>query len=226
MAMGFTEPRVRPLERGQPLRSVTAGFVRLIMPTFFLVAIYVFSFYLLQSPVWFSLETETALANPAWWMSIGHLTLALSFFAVTLTNRSHGPTLAIFQVVLAWIVIFLILGFASTLYGLDAVRAELMPAQVMGAFLGGLIAGHLAAIFAFDWQRGVPWWKAPLISGFIGPLGFILIFYPMGHSGMDAPWGTWMWMHFIALAFVGLLMLIPYAMLRGMIKPDPGLGGA
>ena len=116
MAMGFIEPRVRPLERGQQLRSVSVGFVRLIVPSLFLVAVYAFSFYLLQSPVWFSLETENALANPAWWMSIGHLSLALSFFAVTLTNRAHGPTMAIFQVVLAWMVIFLMLGFASTLH--------------------------------------------------------------------------------------------------------------
>ncbi len=226
MAMGYILPRERPLERGQPLRSVVSGFLHLIVPAIFLVAIYVLTFYLLQNPVWFSVGPENELSNPIWWMSLGHLTLALVFFAVTLTNRAHGPTRAFFHVIFAWAIMVGLLGFASSIYGLDTVRAELMPTKVMAAFLGALFAGHIAAIVTFDWQRGVPWWKAPLLSAFIGPLVFVLIFYPLGHAGMDVPWASWMWMHFLAMAFVGLVMLVPYAMLRKMIKPEPGLGGA
>ena len=226
MVMTVIEPRVEPIKRDQQLRAILIDFVRLIVPTIFLVATYTISFYLLENPVWFSLETENVAADPAWWMSLGHLTLGLAFFQVALTNRAHGPGMAISRVVFAWLVILFFLGIAGSLYGFTELRAELMPTKVMSAFLIGLFFGHLAAILAFDWQRGVPWWKAPLIAALIGPLVFVLIFYPFGYAGADVPWGSWLWMHFVALASVGIVMMIPYAMLRRRIKPASGLGGA
>ncbi len=224
--MEVTAPQVRPARRGQPLRSILTSFMRLILPAGLLVVVYVLSFYLLETSVGFSTGAEQALADPAWWMSWGHLTLALAFFLVALTNRARGPFLALGQVVFAWAVIAGLLVFAGSLYGFSEVRSELMPTQVMWAFTIGLLLGHTVAIFAFDWQRGVPWWKAPLIAALLGPLVFTLIFYPFGYFGADVPWGTWLWMHFVALAGTGLVLLLPYAMLRKTIKPAPGLGGA
>lgn len=226
MAMGWIEPRVRPVKRGQPLRSIVTGFGKLIVPTVLLVAVYVLSFYLLSNPVWFSFAADNPQADPAWWMSLGHLSLGFAFFLVMLTNRAHGPTMAIAQVVLAWAVIGGLLAFASSLYGFNEVRAELKPTQVMAAFMTGLFMAHGAGVLSFDWQRGVPWWKAPLVATFVGPLFFVLIFYPMGYWGADVPWGAWLWMHYAALTGLGLLLMVPYALLRGRVKPAPGLGGA
>jgi hypothetical protein len=86
--------------------------------------------------------------------------------------------------------------------------------------------GHGAGILTFDWQRGVPWWKAPLVAAFAGPLVFVSVFYPFAYWGADVPWGAWLWQHFAGLVAVGLLMMGPYAMLRRRIRPAPGLGGA
>ena len=226
MATGLYDLRDPREVKGQFVRRVIDGFVGLIFPSLFLFSIYVLSFFLIEDPVWFSFATEQPLADPAWWMTLGHLALPLAFFAVSLTNRAHGPTRSFFQVVMTWAIIAGLLAIASSVYGHGEVRAELGPSQVLMAFLLALMAAHVISLAIFDLQRGVPWWKAPLSAGLAGPLVFVLIFYPLGYSGADAPWGTWMWMHFLAMAIVSLILLIPYAVLRGVIRPGRGLGGA
>ena len=226
MTMEVIVPRVEPVKREETLRALVSGFLRLIVPTVWLVAVYTLSFYLLETRVWFTLGNENPVAEPSWWMSWGHLTLGLAFFQVMLTNRAHGPTMAVAHVVLAWAVIAVLLGIAGSAYGFSELRSELMPTGVMMAFLAGLFLGHVAAILTFDWQRGVPWWKAPLVAAFAGPLVFAGIFYPLGYMGADVPWGAWMGQHFVLLAAFGLLMIVPYAMLRRRIRPQSGLGGA
>lgn len=226
MTMTVIVPRVEPVKREETLRKLLSAFLRLILPAFWLVVIYTLSFYLLETRVWFSFGASNPVAEPSWWMSWGHVTLGLAFFHVMLTNRALGPTMAFFQVVLAWALILVLLGVAGSLYGFTELRSELMPSGVMSAFLIGLILGHAASILTFDWQRGVPWWKAPLIAALVGPLVFAGVFYPFGYMGADVPWGDWMWMHFVVLAALGLLMIVPYALLRRRIRPASGLGGA
>lgn len=226
MTMEVLVPRVEPDEREKILRALFSGLLRLILPTVWLVAIYTLSFYLLETRVWFTLGRANPVAEPSWWMSWGHLTLGLAFFQVMLTNRRYGPTMAMAHVALAWVAIAVLLGFSGSVYGFSELRSELMPTGVMSAFLLGLFLGHAAAVFCFDWQRGVPWWKAPLISAFAGPLAFAGIFYPFGYMGADVPWGAWMVIHALLLGALGVLMIVPYALLRRRIKPASGLGGA
>jgi len=226
MAMGWSEPRVRPVERGRTVLSILNAIFRLIPSMLLLVAIYVVSFYLLDTRVGYTTGAENVLADPAWWMSWGHAVLVLAFFSIMLTNRAHGALMALAQVVLSWTVISLLLLFAGYSYGFAEVRTGLMPTQVMWAFLIGLFLGHVAAIYLFDWQRGVPWWKAPLIATLVGPFLFVVLFYSFGYWGADVPWGAWLWTHYLVLAGAGLALMGPYAMLRRSIKPAPGHGGA
>jgi uncharacterized PurR-regulated membrane protein YhhQ (DUF165 family) len=54
----------------------------------------------------------------------------------------------------------------------------------------------------------------------------VLLFYTLANIGMNDPWANFMLMDLgfkIAAAF---LMLIPYHLLRGIIRPLPGYGGA
>ncbi len=226
MVVGTLEPRVEPLKITRVVGTFIVALLRLVVPSLVLSSIYILSFYLLQEPAGISLATENALANPAWWMTMGHLSLMLAFFAVMMTNRAHGPGMALGQVVLSWLTLGGLMYFAISLYGLGTIREELFPTNVMRAFLLGLFAAHVAAIYAFDWKRSIPWWKAPLVAGIVGPLVFVLIFYPLSHPGMDAPWVSWMWMDFVAKAALGVAFLVPYNMMRRMVKPDCGLGGA
>jgi len=219
---GATVPKPGKIDA---VAAFCVGLMRLIMPAILLAALYIFSFYLLQVPLGLSLETENILANPAWWMTWGHLSLAVAFFAVALTNRAHGPGMAFGQVLMAWAIMAGLLAFAVSADGLHAVLEELFPTKVMGAFLVALMAAHLVAIQAFDMQRGMPWWKAPLVAGIVAPLIFVLIFYPFSHPGMDAPWAIWMWMDFVAKAGMGILLLLPYNMMRTLVRPAPGLSG-
>lgn len=226
MSFGVIESRMRPVKRGQPLRSTIANMFRLILPVTFLLASYVLAYFSMDQAVWFSWPVENPVADPHWWMKMGHLYLALSFFIVMMTNRAYGAGMALAQVLAVWAIFAAILIIAISSYGMTEVRAALPPTAVSLAFVGALFASHVVAIFAFDLQRGVPWFKAPLLSGLLGPAALVLVFYPFAYAGADAPWGTWMWMDFVVKAMIGIGALIPYYLLRGIIRPQPGLGGA
>ncbi len=228
MAFGVIESRMRPAKRGQPLRSTIANFFRLILPVTFLLGSYMLAFFSTDRPVWFSLSTGNPLADPQWWMTMGHIYLGVSFFVVMMTNRAYGVGMALAQVIASWAILFVFFAGAASAYGLGEVRTALAlpPTSVSLAFIGGLFAGHVVAIYAFDMQRGVPWFKAPIIGGLLGPAAFALVFYPLAYSGADAPWGIWMWIDFGVKAAMGVGALVPYYLLRGMIRPQPGLGGA
>jgi len=226
MSMEVLVPRVEPVKREEMVRALLSGLLRLILPAFWLAVTYTISFYLLDTRVGFSFGVQNVAADPSAWMSWGHVLLGLAFFQVMLTNRAYGPTMAISHVLLSWLFVIVMLAVAGGLYGFAELRAELMAMGVLSAFLVSLLLGHVASIFSFDWQRGVPWWKAPVIAAIVGPLVFAGIFYPLGYWGADVPWGDWLWMHFVVLAAFGLIMVLPYAMLRRRIRPAPGLGGA
>ena len=210
----------------QHAAAFVSGLIRLILPSIMLSAIYIVSFYLVQTPSGIAFETTNTLANPAWWMTAGHLSLCLAFFAVVLTNRRSGPGMAFGQVLMSWATIAVLLGLAANEYGLGTIREELFPTMTMIGFVSALLVAHIAAILAFDKTRGVPWWRAPLAAGIIAPLVFVLIFYPIGHWGADAPWTAWMGIDFVAKAMLGIVLVVPYGWLRGMVRPGPGLGGA
>ncbi len=208
------------------MRSTIANMFRLILPVTFLLASYLFAYFSMDQAVWFSWPVANPVADPHWWMKMGHLYLAGSFFIVMLTNRAYGAGLALAQVLSAWVILAALLFAAVSSYGMTEVRAALPPTSVSFAFVGALFASHVVAIFAFDLQRGVPWFKAPLLSGLLGPAALVIVFYPLAYMGADAPWGTWMWIDYVVKAMIGIAALVPYFLLRGMIRPAPGLGGA
>jgi hypothetical protein len=226
MTIGWIEPRVRPAKREPSLYAIATAFVRLLWPATLLLAVYVFSFYWLEAAVGYSNGAANPQADPAWWMSYGHLTFGLGFFLVMLTNRAHGPAMALGQVAIAWAVIVGLLTFAGALYGFREVRAELPPTQVLSALVVALLFAHTAGVFLFHWQRSVPWWKAPVAASIATPWVFVLTFYPLAYWGADVPWGAWLKDHGLALTLIGATLLILYALLRRRIRPGPGLGGA
>jgi uncharacterized PurR-regulated membrane protein YhhQ (DUF165 family) len=158
-------------------------------------------------------------------LTIGHLVVPLSFFAIALTNRRYGASYAFAQVVIA-----LALAVTAFAFQGDALRASL-PASVqpgpriLGAFAGAFLLSSLVSILVFDGARGPRWWTAPLLSLLAGGLVFTGVFAPLAFAGTGAAWIQPALNYAALLTGAAVVLLIPYWMLRGLVPPLSGFGG-
>lgn len=164
--------------------------------------------------------------HPGYWLTAGHFILPWSFFAIILTNRAYGAGYAAAQVLITWTLI--IGGYLFLAPGLEAVAAASLipPMRVTTAFLAGIIIGQLVCIYIFDQVRGRPWWRAPLYSALYGSLFFCVIYYSASKLGVEAVWFNKLAVDLAVKVGMAMVMLLPYAILRPLIRPLPGFGGA
>ena len=127
---------------------------------------------------------------------------------------------------LAWVIIGLLAALLmSSLDGVFPV-SPLPPRRVSLAFLFALFLGQIIAIYVFDRTRGRTWWGAPLFAALWGQTAFIVSFYPLVHLGLEEPWPNFMFMDLALKIVAGLALLLPYYVLRPVVRPLPGFGGA
>jgi len=156
------------------------------------------------------------------WVTAADLFVPLAFFCIFMTNRRYGPGYAFSQVVATAAVIA-----AVSLFGRDTVSttlaAEPVPVQVAAAFGAAFFAASSVSIVLFDSTRGAYWFTAPLF-GFIGAaIVFPFAYFPF--AGTEAAWLTHALEYAGLLAGEGVLLLIPYYFLRGILPPMSGFGG-
>lgn len=111
-------------------------------------------------------------------------------------------------------------------HGLGAVEGQLASLGVAATFFGALFAGQLVSVYLFDQMRGIPWWRAPFYGALIGGLVFAGFFYGQMAYGGDEPWANRLVLMgglYAGAAFVNVFI---YYLLRRMIRPLPGFGGA
>jgi uncharacterized PurR-regulated membrane protein YhhQ (DUF165 family) len=158
------------------------------------------------------------------WLTAGHLLVPFCFLCIHLTNRRYGPSYAFAQVAIAQA-----LGTAFALYAVPrlagVVSFKFIPDVRMAAAFGAAFFGaSFISIVVFDGSRGPRWWIAPLFGMVSSGALFCLIFYPAAYAGI-APWTHQMLMHMELLMVAGILTLIPYWILRGIVRPLPGFNG-
>lgn len=158
------------------------------------------------------------------WLSVSHLLLPLAFFALHLTNRRYGPAYAFAQLMLAMSVLVGIAAFGAHLIHEYLPLLAVPEMRVAGAFGLVFFFSSFLGIVAFDALRGPRWWTAPLTSSLVSAIFFAAIFYPMAYMG-ETLWLEHMFLHMGVLAGAGLLLLVPYWVLRGAVPPLPGFGG-
>jgi uncharacterized PurR-regulated membrane protein YhhQ (DUF165 family) len=168
--------------------------------------------------------TPVVGATDGHWLTVGHLLVPLSFLCVHLTNRRYGPSYAFAQVVLA-----LALGAAFALYAVPrlagVVPFEIIPdMRVALAFAGAFLGASFISIVVFDGARGPRWWMAPLLGMLVSVVVFGLVFYPAAYAGL-LDWTHRMTVHLEFLAGLAVLSLVPYWLLRGLVRPLPGYNG-
>ncbi len=159
------------------------------------------------------------------WLTLGHALIMLSFLAVMLTNRRYGPAYALAQVVLAMGVIGSVtVANAADLASLVP-QVAAVPERIAIAFSCAFLAANLAAIVTFDAARGPRWWTAPLVGSIFAAMIFALVFYPVAFLGQPVDWTNHMLVHGGVMAGAGIVLLVPYWMLRRMVPPMPGYNG-
>ena len=159
------------------------------------------------------------------WLTVSHLLIALGFLCVHLTNRRYGPAYAFAQVVIASALVV-----ASVLFAGDRIM-QFVPQDTLPTMREAIGCGaafflaSFVSIVVFDGTRGAHWWTAPLFGLVTAAVFFAWIFYPAAYAGTGAPWFDHALVYAAVLAGAGILLLIPYWMLRRIVPPLSGFGG-
>jgi hypothetical protein len=162
--------------------------------------------------------------TPSAWLTHGHVLLALAFFLNNLVSRRYGFDLAVWHALASWIVLGLAVLAALMRLHPQLPMVALPPMAEAAAFASGLILAHVVGAFVFDRTRGVRWWAAPLWASLIGGLVFVVIYYAIAQPG-GADWTQRAGVAAIVMVVMSVALLIPYFVLRPVIRPLPGFGG-
>lgn len=162
---------------------------------------------------------------PSNWLSVGHAVVPVVFLIANLVNRRYGEDLAIGHVLLSWMLVvattIVLLGNGNQLVP----AGEVPTVRIAAAFFGGMAIGQLAGAFVFDRTRGINWWNAPLYSALTSSFVATFLFYVIAYAGTD-----WVWLNHMSVdagvkAAMAFALLIPYMLLRHIVRPLGGFGG-
>ncbi|MFZ1991072.1 MAG: VUT family protein [Alphaproteobacteria bacterium] len=217
---------IKPAKPKPTIWTAVRAVLRLIVPVIALMAVYGLALYYTSTPIYaFDVfPDEKWYLNPGYWLTAGHLILPFAWLVSALTNRRYGDGYAFTQLIVTWAIIGIAL-FAATNFA-NLPMSPLPNKRLSLSFLFAIIVGQVVGIYVFDRTRGRTWWGAPLFSALWGQTAFVVLFYTLAYVGMSDPWTNFMMMDLgfkIAASFV---MLIPYHLLRGIVRPLPGYGGA
>lgn len=205
-------------ETGGAIFQAAQALLQVILPVLLLVALGAAAFLYGDRPVtWFGTEQ-------AQWLSVGHLVILLTFFAIALTNRRYGAGYAFAQVLMAWLVGGAALWLAAA--DLPHLAGRVLPAlpTVVG-FGTGLFFAQLFSVIVFDRTRGPRWWTAPFQAFLWGGLLLCLIAFPLTYMGTAVDWMHRLAIYAEIIVASSLLLLVPYWILRPVFPPQSGFGG-
>lgn len=131
------------------------------------------------------------------WLTWGAATYPISFLITDITNRFHGPTIARRVLYVGFLIAVVLSVYFAT------VRIALASGT---AFL----IAQLLDVYVFDRLRNSEWWKAPLISSFLGSAVDTALFFTIAFYGTTVPWITLAAGDFAVKIALALLMLIPF----------------
>jgi len=83
----------------------------------------------------------------------------------------------------------------------------------------------VASVYVFEHTRGVEWWNAPAYAALTATLVSMPLFYAMAYAGEDRIWLNRMSIDIALKALMAFVLLMPYYLLRPIVRPREGLGG-
>ena len=146
-------------------------------------------------------------------LTYGALSYPIAFLITDLANRSYGKLIARNIVYIGFIIgISFTLLFSTNFGDLISVRIAI------GSGTAFLVA-QLIDVQIFDKLRRKKWFVAPLTSSFIGSVVDTFLFFSISFYATGVPWVTLSLGDLAVKILVALIMLIPFRMLLGTLKP-------
>jgi len=146
-------------------------------------------------------------------LTYGAFSYPIAFLITDLANRSYGKVIARQIVYIGFVIgISFTLLFSTNFGDLISVRIAI------GSGTAFLVA-QLIDVQIFDKLRRKKWFVAPLTSSFIGSVVDTFLFFSISFYATGAPWVTLSLGDLAVKIFVALIMLIPFRMLLGTLKP-------
>ena len=146
-------------------------------------------------------------------LTYGAFSYPIAFLITDLANRSYGKFIArkIVYIGFAIGISFTVL-FSTNFEDLISLRIAVGSGT---AFL----AAQLLDVKIFDQLRKKKWFVAPLTSSLIGSTVDTFLFFSISFYSTGIPWLTLSLGDLAVKIFVALIMLIPFRILLGTIKP-------
>lgn len=201
----------------------------------FLLAVLAMVIVVVSSNYWVQFPVEGILfgANLSNILTWGAFTYPVAFLVTDMTNRHFGPQQARLVV---------LVGFAIAVVWSIFLATPRIAIASGSAFL----LAQFLDVSVFDRMRKATWWKAPLISSFLGSVLDTILFFgiafaarfafldtaigfekdlypselvPLLDVGREVPrWVSWALGDFIVKMLVALALLLPYGALRRVIS--------
>jgi len=173
--------------------------------SFFMGLVVLASNYLVQFPIkYYGLEQL---------LTYGAFSYPIAFLITDLANRSYGKIAARKIVYFGFVIgICFTLFFSTNFEDLISVRIAIGSGS---AFL----VAQLLDVQVFDKLRKKQWFIAPLTSSFMGSTVDTFLFFSISFYATGVPWITLSLGDLAVKIFVALVMLIPFRLLLGTLKP-------
>ena len=146
-------------------------------------------------------------------LTYGAFSYPIAFLITDLANRSYGKIAARKIVYVGFSIgIMFTLLFSTNFSDLISIRIAI------GSGIA-FITAQLLDVQIFDRLRKKHWYVAPLSSSLIGSTVDTFLFFSISFYGTGVPWVTLSLGDLTVKIFIALLMLIPFRLLLGTLKP-------
>ena len=146
-------------------------------------------------------------------LTYGAFSYPIAFLITDLANRSFGKIVARKIVYIGFTIgILFTLIFATNYSDLISVRIAIGSGTAF-------IVAQLLDVQIFDQLRMKKWFVAPLTSSLIGSTVDTFLFFSISFYATGVPWLTLSLGDLAVKIFVALVMLIPFRLLLGTLKP-------
>ena len=146
-------------------------------------------------------------------LTYGAFSYPIAFLITDLANRSYGKLIARQIVYIGFII-----GISFTLL-FSTNFADLISVRIAVGSGTAFLVAQLIDVQIFDKLRKKKWFVAPLTSSFIGSTVDTFLFFSISFYATGIPWVTLSFGDLAVKIFVALVMLIPFRLLLGTLKP-------
>ena len=146
-------------------------------------------------------------------LTYGALSYPIAFLITDLANRSYGK-----EVARKIVYIGFALGVSFTLL-FSTNFADLISIRIAIGSGTAFLVAQLLDVQIFDNLRKKTWYIAPLTSSIFGSIVDTFLFFSISFYGTGVPWITLSLGDLAVKILVALIMLIPFRMMLGILKP-------